>query len=120
MKGEKRKPYPSDLTAAQWEFINPLVRPEAHTGRPGNDDREVINGILYVLTRGCGWEYRPPDLGTSWRTCPRRLREYQRRRVWQKLVAALLKLADRKGQINLTTAYPEASVVKSKKGAKTQ
>ncbi|MGH9850457.1 MAG: transposase [Blastocatellia bacterium] len=25
----------------------------------GNDDREVINGILYVLTTGCGWEYLP-------------------------------------------------------------
>jgi hypothetical protein len=42
----------------------------------------------------------------------RRLLEYQRRRVWQKIVAALMKLAHRKGKINLNNAYHDASVVK--------
>ena len=118
MNARKRKPYPSDLTEAQWQFIQPLLPPDAHTGRPRNDDREVINGILYVLTTGCGWEYLPHDIETSWRTCHRRLLDYQRRRVWQKIVSALLKLAYRKGHINLNNAYHDASVVKSKKGAK--
>jgi transposase len=73
---------------------------DTNTGRPRNDDREVINGILYVLTTGCGWEYLPHDIETSWRTCHRRLLEYQRRRVWQKIVSELMKLAYRKGKIN--------------------
>jgi len=120
MKEAKRKPYPSDLTDAQWKFIKPLLPPDADTGRPRNDDREVINGILYVLTTGCGWEYLPHDIRTSWHTCHRRLLEYQRRRVWQKIVAKLMKLAYRKGKINLNNAYHDASVVKSKKGAKTK
>ena len=118
MKTAPRKPYPSDLTDAQWRFIKPLLPTEADTGRPRNDDREVINGILYVLTTGCGWEYLPHDINTSGRTCHRRLLEYQRRRVWQKILAALLKLAYRKGKLNLKNAYHDASVVKSKKGAK--
>ena len=120
MEEAKRKPYPSDLTDAQWEFIKPLLPPDANTGRPRNDDREVINGILYVMTTGCGWEYLPHDIGTSWCTCHRRLLEYQRRRVWQKIVTALMKLAYRRGKINLKNAYHDASVVKSKKGAKTK
>ncbi len=120
MQGAQRKPYPSDLTDAQWRFIEPLLPPDANTGRPRNDEREVINGILYVLTTGCGWEYLPHDIKTSWRTCHRRLLEYQRRRVWQKIVRQLIKLAYRKGKINLNNAYHDASVVKSKKGAKTK
>lgn len=120
MEAAKRKPYPSDLTDAQWAFIKPLLPPAADTGRLRNDDREVINGILYVLTTGCGWDYLPHDIGTSGRTCHRRLLEYQRRRVWQKIVSALLKLAYRRGKINLNNAYHDASVVKSKKGAKTK
>ena len=59
MQEEKRKPYPSDLTDAQWEFIKPLLPPPAETGRPRIDERETINGILYVLTTGCAWEYLP-------------------------------------------------------------
>jgi transposase len=93
MKEAKRELYPSDLTDAQWEFIKPLLPLDANTGRPRNDDREVINGILYVLTTGCGWEYLPHDIETSWRTCHRRLLEYQRRRVWQKIVSELMKFA---------------------------
>ena len=84
------------------------------------DDREVLNGILYVLVTGCGWEYLPHDIRASYQTCHRRLLEYQRRRVWQKILQALLKEADRKGKLNLNNAYHDASVVKSKKGRKTR
>lgn len=120
MKEAKRKPYPSDLSDAQWEFIKPLLPPPAETGRPRVDEREIINGILYILTTGCSWEYLPHDIGASWQTCHRYMLEYQRRRVWQKIVSALMKLAYRKGKINLNNAYHDASVVKSKKGAKTK
>lgn len=120
MKEAKRKPYPSDLSDAQWKFIKPLLPSSAARGRSREDDREIINGILYVLTTGCGWEYLPHDIAASWQTCHRRLLEYQRRRVWQKIVRELIKLAYRKGQINLNNAYHDASVVKSKKGAETK
>jgi transposase len=31
MEEAKRKPYPSDLTDAQWEFIKPLLPSDANT-----------------------------------------------------------------------------------------
>ncbi len=115
-----RKAYRSDLTDAQWHHLKPLLPPPAPTGRRKVDDREVLNGILYVLVTGCGWEYLPHDIRASYQTCHRRLLEYQRRRVWQKILQALLKEADRKGKLNLNNAYHDASVVKSKKGRKTR
>ncbi len=113
----QRKAYRSDLTATQWKRIKPLLPPPKRRGRKPVDDREVINGILYVLATGCPWEYLPHDIQASYQTCHRRLLDYQRRRVWQKIVTDLMKEAARKGRLNLKNAYHDASVVKSKKGA---
>ena len=100
-----RKAYRSDLTDAQWNRIKPLLPKPSRTGRPRADEREVINGILYVMWTGCRWDDRPHDIAASPKTCHRRLLEYQRRRVWQKILASLTKEAYRKGLINLTNAY---------------
>ena len=54
----------------------------------------------------------------SYPTCYRRLLEYQRRRIWQKIQQELMKEAYRKGKINLNNAYHDGSVVKSKRGQK--
>src|SRR5262245_61261000 len=57
-----RKPYPSDLTDAQWEIIRPLI-PVNHVGRPRVVDlREVLNSILYLIRSGCQWDMLPHDL----------------------------------------------------------
>ena len=111
-----RKPYRSDLTDAQWERIKRMVPKPARTGRPREDEREVFNGILYVLHTGCRWEDLPHDIRASPQTCNRRLLEYQRRRVWQRMVADLLREADRRGMRNLKNCSHDARVVKSKKG----
>lgn len=113
---EKRKQYNQDLTDAMWERIRPLLPKPAKTGRPRSDDREVINGILYVLSTGCRWKDLPHDIKTSPSTSHRRLLDYQKRRIWQKIIQDLTREADRKGKINLNNAYHDASVVKSKRG----
>ncbi len=65
-----RKPYPSDLTDAQWEELAPLLPPDTQKGHPRTTDlREVVNGILYVLRGGIPWRLMPHDLppwGTVW------------------------------------------------------
>jgi transposase len=111
-----RKSYRSDVSDAQWDYLQSLLPTGARTGRPRADEREVLNGILYVLQTGCQWEDLPHDIAASPKTCHRRLLEYQRRRVWQKVVRALLQEAGRRGYLNFTNAYHDASVIKSKKG----
>lgn len=111
-----RKPYRSDVTDAQWNRINRLMPRPARTGRPRADEREVLNEILYVLRTGCRWEDLPHDILASRKTCNRRLLEYHRRRVWQRLVADLMREADRRGMLKLKNCSHDASVVRSKKG----
>jgi putative transposase len=58
-----RAAYPSDLSAGQWGFIEPLIPKPKSGGRPhAVDVREVVNGILYVLRTGCSWRQLPHDL----------------------------------------------------------
>ena len=55
--------YPSDLTDAEWRLVEPLIPPAKRGGgkRTANM-REVVNGVMYVLSTGCQWRYIPKDL----------------------------------------------------------
>ncbi len=55
--------YPSDLTDDEWVHVEPLI-PSAKRGgnRRHVDVREVMNGIMYVLSTGCQWRAIPKDL----------------------------------------------------------
>jgi putative transposase len=56
-----RKPYPSDMTDAQWGIIEPLI-PVSTLGRPRKVDmREVCNAIFYLNRAGCQWDMLPHD-----------------------------------------------------------
>jgi len=55
--------YPSDMTDDEWELVKPLIRPAKRGGRKREIDvREVLNGILYILSTGCQWRALPKDL----------------------------------------------------------
>ncbi|HMH96135.1 MAG TPA: IS5 family transposase [Bradyrhizobium sp.] len=55
--------YPSDLTDAEWQHIGPLLPPAKRGGGKRTVDmREVVNGLMYVLSTGCQWRYIPKDL----------------------------------------------------------
>src|SRR5437870_3793818 len=73
-----------------WERIEPLLpvrqRRFRYPGRKPLDDRQVLQGILFVLHTGIGWEHLPQELGfgcgmTAWR----RLRAWQQAGVWERL-----------------------------------
>ena len=55
--------YPSDLTDEEWSLIEPLIPPAKRGGnRRHINVREMVNGIMYVLSTGCQWRYIPTDL----------------------------------------------------------
>jgi transposase len=55
--------YPSDLTDEEWKLVEPLIPP----GKRGGGKRrvvmrEVVNGLMYILSTGCQWAALPKDL----------------------------------------------------------
>ena len=55
--------YPSDLTDEEWAHVAPMIAPARRGGnRRHVDVREVMNGVMYVLSTGCQWRAIPKDL----------------------------------------------------------
>lgn len=55
--------YPSDVTDDEWGFVAPHI-PKAKPGgnRRHVADREIVNGLMYILSTGCQWRAIPKDL----------------------------------------------------------
>lgn len=64
----------TDLTDVQWRVLKPLMPPRKHTGQKRADDRQTLNGILYVLRTGSRWSDVPSQYGSP-TTCWRRLKQ---------------------------------------------
>lgn len=55
--------YPSDTTEAEGEQLAAQIPPARRGGRRRTVNiREVLNGLLYVLSTGCQWRAIPRDL----------------------------------------------------------
>ena len=58
-----RKPYPSDLSDAEWKILEPLLPTEKSGGRHrGYTLREIVNAIEYLIRCGGAWRSLPHDL----------------------------------------------------------
>jgi putative transposase len=83
-----RKPYPSDLTDAQWEVIKPLI-PVSRVGRPRTVDlREVLNAIFFLDRAGCPWDMLPHDLPPK-STVSDYFAQWRDDGTWQEIMDAL-------------------------------
>ena len=55
--------YPSDLTDDEWTLVAPLIPPAKRGGNKRTVDvREVVDGLMYILSTGCQWAAIPKDL----------------------------------------------------------
>src|SRR3954453_17555383 len=85
----RTKPYPSDLTDAQWDLFKPLLPPASNLGRPRKTGlRGVVDAILYRNRNGCTWRALPHDL-PAWRTVYNYFTRWRDDGTWQALNNAL-------------------------------
>jgi transposase len=101
-----------------WAEIEPLIpvreRRFRHPGRLALDDRQALNGILYVLHTGIAWRDLPQELGYgSGVTCWRRLRSWQQAGVWEQLHHQLLTKLNAAGQIDWSRAAVDGSHIRT-------
>ncbi len=96
--------------------MEPHIPPHAETGRPRDEDRKIINGIIYVLTVGCRWDDMPKKYGDD-STANRRLNSWQQKGIWKKILSGIIKSAHKSGKINLQKISVDSSSIPNKKGA---
>ena len=105
-----------------WQLVEPLLpkkeRRFRYPGRKRLSDREALQGILFVLHTGIAWTHLPQELGFgSGVTCWRRLDEWQRAGVWERLHVELLSRLRAAGEIEWSRAVVDSSQIRAKKGA---
>ena len=102
----------------QWKLLEPLL-PKAKRsrkgGRPAIDNRQVLEGILWVLRTGARWQDLP-DRYPSASTCWRRLRLWEEHGVWLDVWRKFLSMLDEKGALDWQEAFIDGSFAPAKKG----
>ncbi|WP_405477652.1 IS5 family transposase [Streptomyces canus] len=111
-----RRAYPSDLSDARWELIEPVLsawrferRGRAlDFGRPPEHDlREIMNAILYVDRTGVQWRYLPHDF-PNWNTVYGYFAKWQSDGIFTQLNGSLRELVRQQEDRN---ANPSACVI---------
>ena len=80
-----RRPYPSDLSDAEWAMLEPLLPPVRPGGRPrAHPLREIVDAIRYVLRTGCQWRALPHEY-PPWQTVYHFFRAWRLDGTWEQL-----------------------------------
>src|SRR5690349_8131270 len=91
-----RKAYPSDLTDAQRQLIQPLLPGAKPGGRPRKHDlRAIVNALFYLNRNGCTWRALPHDF-PPWRTVYNYFRRWRDDGTWTAINDALRQQVRRK------------------------
>jgi transposase len=83
-----------ELSETQWEHIRKLLPGKTtDPGRTALDNRNFVNGVLWVLRSGARWSDLPERYG-KWKTVHKRFTRWAKARVWEKVFESLLKDRD--------------------------
>lgn len=112
---------PSPLVSDElWSILAPLLPaepPKPKGGRPRVAARAALTGILFVLRTGIPWEMLPQEMGCgSGVTCWRRLRDWQKAGVWDRLHRELLRRLRDADRIDWSRACMDSASIAAKKG----
>jgi len=92
--------YPSDLTEAEWEIIEPYF-PAWNSSE--HHKRSLINAVFYIEKTGCQWRYLPkeyPPYGAVWSF----FRRAKVSGLWEKVMSELVRKTRKKaGRIESPT-----------------
>src|SRR5215210_3070698 len=84
-----RKTYPTDLSDAEWECIEPHLPIPRAAGRPRRHSlREILDAIFYIVRSGCAWRLLPHEF-PPWKTIHHYFRIWRIDGTWEQLNTAL-------------------------------
>ena len=103
-----------DLTEAEWRILKGLLPVEREAGkrgkgRPPEDNRNIINGILWRLRCGTAWRDVPEKYG-NWNSIYRRFRRWSASGVWESVAIALAETMAESGHYNIDSTSVRAHV----------
>jgi transposase len=98
-----------ELTDRQWEKLKAVLPPQKpKTGRPAQDHRRIINGILWILRTGAPWRDLPERYG-PWPTVYSRFYRWRKAGIWDKIFCAL----QAQGAIDWEVHFVDSTIVRA-------
>lgn len=111
-----------ELTDAQWDVLAPLLPKRksgpGRKGRPPRENRETLEGILWVLRTGARWKDLPKEF-PPYQTCHRRFGEWVDDGTFERVLKALAEDLLRRGKLDLSETFIDGTFASAKKGAVT-
>jgi transposase len=107
------------LTDGQWAIVEPLLplpptRPDGR-GRPRRGNREILDGVLWILRTGAQWD-ELPDRFLPKSTCHDRFQEWNRQDTIADVLKALAEDLVGRGRLDLSECFIDATFASAKKG----
>jgi putative transposase len=112
-----------ELSEGQWRRIESLLPGRVGTvGRPAEDNRRFVNGVLWVVRSGMRWEDLPERYG-KYKSVHKRFARWARAGVWDRVFADLV--ADMKNPYlmldsTIVRAHQQAATGRKKGAPKTR
>jgi transposase len=101
-----------DLTDEQWHRLEPLLPEKPHTGRPNEDHRQILNGILWIHRTGAPWRDLPRRYGPVGPVSSRFYR-WRKAGIWQRILSDLQAEAEQRGEIDWDLHFVDATIVRA-------
>jgi transposase len=109
------------LSEELWAAVEPILprhRASPKGGAPRRNDRNCLEGILYVLRGGIPWRLLPKEFGVSPSTCWRRFHEWTVCGVWDKVHRKVLRDLGERKQLDTRRAIIDSASVRALKGGR--
>ena len=110
-----------ELTDDEWERIKGYFpeREAGQKGRPRNEDRPILNGILWIVRSGAAWRDLPERYG-AWSTVYSRFVQWQEEGLFDAILKELSEEADFQDMsIDSSTVKAHQASAGAKKGLQT-
>jgi transposase len=101
-----------DLTDFEWSVVEPLLPMDRRGPKPKNN-RQILNGMFYILRTGCPWRDLPERYGPYTTVYNR----WRKAGIWDRMMDAIVKAHDGKVQMidsSIVRVHQHASGVKKR------
>jgi transposase len=79
-----------DIKDREWDIVEPhLPGRKGKWGKAAKDNRQFINGVLWILRTGAPWRDLPADYG-GWKNTHRRFCRWRDKGIWEGLLEKIM------------------------------
>lgn len=105
-----------EISAQRLALIEAIVSPPQHMGRLGRDDRQMLNGIFWILCSGAKWRDLPERYG-PWKTVCQRFRRWRDDGTFEQVLRHLHLHLREGGLIGLDTWMVDSTSIRATRAA---